>query len=213
MIDKLCDKLTKKIRNKMPEIDDERAEVINYGLQLVIGEVPKTFALLLIAYLCGVLKLSILALIFIMPYRTFSGGVHLKTHIGCIIATSLFYVGNALLSKNIIIEPAYIKYILIAVIWAFSMVMIKLYAPADTEAVPILRKKDRNLKRNLSYITMTLTLLISAFVKDSTISNLLIFGTLIQTITITRFIYKITNNKYGYEEYIKAEKLTNIAQF
>lgn len=211
MIEKLCNKLTKKIQNKMPEIDDERAEVINYGLQLVVGEVPKTFALLAIAYAFGVLKLSILALLFIMPYRTFSGGVHLKTHVGCIMATSLFYVGNALLSKNIIIESIYIKYILISAIWIFSMIMIKLYAPADTEAVPILRKKDRDLKRKLSYITMTLTLVISMFIKNPIISNLLIIGTLIQTITITRFVYKITNNKYGYEEYIKNKESTNLA--
>lgn len=211
MIEKLCNKLTKKIQNKMPEINDERAEVINYGLQLVVGEVPKTFALLAIAYAFGVLKLSILALLFIMPYRTFSGGVHLKTHIGCIVATSLSYIGNAVLSKNIIIEPIYIKYILISAIWIFSMIMIKLYAPADTEAVPILRKKDRDLKRKLSYITMTLTLVISIFIKDPIISNLLIFGTLIQTISITRFIYKITNNKYGYEEYIKHKESTNLA--
>lgn len=211
MIEKLCNKLTKKIQNKMPEIDDERAEVINYGLQLVIGEIPKTFALLIIAYLFGVLGYSILALLFIMPYRTFSGGVHLKTHIGCIIATSLFYVGNALLSKNIILEPVYIKYIVIAVIWIFSLIMIKLYAPADTENVPILRKKDRILKRNLSYVTMTLTLFISIFIKNSVISNLLIFGTLIQTISITRLVYKLTNNKYGYETYIKSKENTNLA--
>ena len=145
-----------------------------------------------------------------MPYRTFSGGVHLKTHIGCIIATSLFYIGNALLSKYIVLEPIYIKYLLILITWIFSIIMIKLYAPADTEAVPILRKKDRNLKRRLSYITMTLTLLIAIFIKDSIISNLLIFGTLIQTISITRFIYKLTNNKYGYEEYIKSKENTNI---
>lgn len=211
MIEKLCNKLTKKIQNKMPEVDDERAEVINYGLQLVIGEIPKTFALLIIAYAFGVLKLSILALLFIMPYRTFSGGVHLKTHIGCIVATSLTYIGNAFLSKNIIIEPLYIKFIIIGLVWTFSMVMIKLYAPADTENVPILRKKDRDLKRNLSYITMTLTLVISIFINNSTISNLLIFGTLIQTISITRFIYKLTNNKYGYEEYIKNNENTNLA--
>jgi hypothetical protein len=31
----------------MPEVDEERAEVINYGLQLLIGEIPKTFVLLL----------------------------------------------------------------------------------------------------------------------------------------------------------------------
>ncbi len=207
MIEKLCDKLTKKIQNKMPEIDNERAEVINYGLQLVMGEIPKTFILIAIAYAFGVLKLSILALLFIMPYKTFSGGVHLKTHIGCIVVTSLFYVGNALLSKNIVFNPIHIKYIVITLTWIFSMVMIKLYAPADTEAVPILRKKERVLKRNLSYITMTLTLLVAIFVTNAIISNLLIFGTLIQTISITRFIYKLTNSKYGYEEYVKTEKI------
>ncbi len=211
MIEKLCNKLTKKIQNKMPEIDDERAEVINYGLQLVLGEIPKTFAILLIAYIFGVLELSILALLFILPYRTFSGGVHLKTHIGCIIGTSLFYIGNAFLSKNLVIEPIYIKYILIALVWILSIAMIKLYAPADTENVPILRKKDRDLKRNLSYIAMTLTLVSATFIKNSTISNLLIFGTLLQTVSITKLTYKITNNKYGYQEYIKIKENTNLA--
>ena len=211
MIEKLSNKLTKRIRNKMPEIDEERAEVINYGLQLVIGEVPKTFIMIAIAYLCGVLELSILALLFIIPYKTFSGGVHLKTHIGCIIATSLFYTGNAVLSKSIIIQPVYLKYILIILVWIFSLFMIKLYAPADTEAVPILRKKDRDLKRKMSYITMTLTLIVASFITNYTISNLLIFGTLLQTISITRFIYKITDNKYGYEEYMKSKKINNIA--
>ena len=211
MIEKLCNKLTSRIRKKMPEVDDERAEIINYGLQLVIGEIPKTFIIIAIAYLLGVLKLTVLALLFIMPYKTFSGGVHLKTHIGCIIATSILYVGTALLSKYIIFNPIYIKYIAIALIWSFSMIMIKLYAPADTENVPILRKKDRDLKRNLSYITMTLTLVVGLIVKNQVISNLLIFGTILQTISITRFIYKITNNKYGYEEYIKAKEDTNFA--
>ena len=160
MIENICNKLTLKIRKEMPEVDDERAEVINYGLQLVIGEIPKTFVLLIIAYICGVLELSIIALLAIMPYRLTSGGVHLKTHIGCIIGTSLFYVGSSLLSKYVVIEPLYIKYILIGITWIFSMIMIKLYAPADTEDVPILRKKERSIKKNLSYITMTLTLVV-----------------------------------------------------
>ena len=211
MIEKLCNKLTKKIQNKMPEIDDERAEIINYGLQLVMGEIPKTFVLLAIAYVFGVLKLSILALLLIMPYRTFSGGVHLKTHIGCIVGTSLFYVGSALLSKYIVLEPVYIKYILILVTWAFSMVMIKLYAPADTEAVPILRKKDRDLKRRLSYVTMSLTLFVAIFIKNSVISNMIIFLTIFQSIWISRLIYRLTNNKYGYEEYLKSKQSTNLA--
>lgn len=192
----------------MPEVNEERAEVINYGLQLIIGEIPKTFVLLIVAYLCGVLKLSIIALLAIMPYRATSGGVHLKTHIGCIIGTSLFYVGSSLLSKYIVLEPLYIKYILIAITWIFSMVMIRLYAPADTENVPILRKKERTLKKNFSYITMSLTLIASMLIKDAVISNLLIFLTIFQTIWISKFIYRLTNNKYGYEEYIKLKDAT-----
>lgn len=208
MIENICNKLTLKIRKEMPEVDDERAEVINYGLQLVIGEVPKTFILLIIAYLCGVLKLSIIALLAIMPYRATSGGVHLKTHIGCIIGTSLFYVGSSLLSKYIVLEPSYIKYILIGTTWIFSMIMINLYAPADTEAVPILRKKERSIKKKLSYITMTLTLVASIIIKNTVFSNLLIFLTIFQTIWISKFIYKLTNNKYGYSEYVKLKNVT-----
>ncbi len=208
MIENICNKLTLKIRKEMPEVDDERAEVINYGLQLVIGEVPKTFILLIIAYLCGVLKLSIIALLAIMPYRATSGGVHLKTHIGCIIGTSLFYVGSSLLSKYIVLEPVYIKYALIGITWIFSMIMINLYAPADTEAVPILRKKERSIKKKLSYITMTLTLVVSIIIKNTLFSNLLIFLTIFQTIWISKFTYKLTNNKYGYSEYVKLKNAT-----
>ena len=133
----------------------------------------------------------------------------MKTHVGCVIGTSLFYTGNALLSKYIVFNSIYLKCITIALIWIFSIIMIKLYAPADTENVPILRKKDRDLKRRLSYITMTLTLVIAIIVKNQVMANLLIFGTLLQTISITKFMYKITNSKYGYQEYIKSEKLKN----
>ena len=48
MIDKLCLFLTNKIRKEMPDIDDERAEVINYGIHLIIGELPKIFLVLLL---------------------------------------------------------------------------------------------------------------------------------------------------------------------
>ena len=205
MIEKICNWLTGKIRKNMPEITDERAEVINYGLQLVIGEIPKTFIMLLIAYSLGILKLSIISFLIIIPYRTFSGGFHLKTHIGCILGTTLFYCGNVMLSKLIILEPIMVKQLVVLSVWIFSMIMIKLYAPADTENVPIINQKTRNLKKLMSYITMTFTLIPSLFITNSTISNMLIFGVLIQTLAITRLIYILTKNKYGYEEYYKNE--------
>ena len=142
-----------------------------------------------------------------MPYRTVSGGTHLHTHIGCIIATSIFYIGNAFISKILVWNLEIIKYAVVLAIWVFSMWMIKLYAPADTKDVPILRKKERRIKQILSYIIMTLTLFAGIIIKNNTISNLLIIGTLLQTITITKFMYKLTKNEYGYAKDIK----TNVA--
>lgn len=203
MIEKFCNYLTVNIRKNMPEITDERAEVINYGLQLVVGEVPKIFIMLLIAYALGILKLSIISFLVVMPYRTFAGGFHLKTHIGCIVGTTLFYCGNVILSQHIIFEQFFIKAILVLAVWIFSMCMIKLYAPADTENVPIISKNDRKKKQILSHITMSITLAISLFIENSVISNMLIFGVLIESLAITRFAYILTKNKYGYEEYLK----------
>ena len=200
MVDKICNYLTNKIRNKMPEITDERAEAINFGLQLLIGEIPKTFAFIFIAWLLGVLREFFISVLVICPYRTFSGGFHLKTHFGCIVMTSLYYCGIAYISKLFIL-PIYIKYILTFLVFIFGMIMCKLYAPADTENVPILKKKTRKTKQILSYITLTVTLIVGIFINNNIVSNIIILGMFIQSIMITKLAYRITNNKYGYEVY------------
>lgn len=200
MIDKITESLTNKIRKEIPDIDDERAEVINYGLQILFGEVPKFFIMLLIAYILGVFKLSLITFLILIPYRGASGGFHLKTHIGCIISTCAFYCGTAILAKNIVLDDI-MKYFLVVMVGILGIIMIKLYAPADTESVPILDSKTRRKKQILSYITFIVGLIISVIIKNNIISNIIIFGYLAQTFMITRFAYKITNNKYGYEAY------------
>jgi len=85
VIDKFCEYLTNKIRKEMPDIDDEKAEIIKYGLQLMIGEIPKFFIMAAIAWALGILKWTIVSFVLILPYRMYSGGFHLKTHLGCII--------------------------------------------------------------------------------------------------------------------------------
>lgn len=200
MVDKICIFLTNRIRKEMPEIDDERAEVIMYGLQNIIGELPKGVIILIIAYFMGICKLTLIAIMFIAPYRCFSGGVHMKTHLGCIIYTLFLYSGSALLGKYIKLTGI-IKYFMSGIVWGFSMVMIKLYAPADTENVPILRMKERKQKQIVSYIILTVEILIAVFSNNTVLSGIIIFGDFIQTITITRFAYKITDNKYGHEVY------------
>ncbi len=200
MIDKICMFLTNKIRKEMPEIDDEKAEVINYGLQNIVGEIPKIFIMLGVAAILGIFPLALFTFVVLFPYRGASGGVHLKTHIGCIIFTTLFYCAIPYVSQYFVLEGI-IKYIVIGFVWIFGMIMIKLYAPADTEAVPILAKKDRRKKQVVSYITFSLGLIAACIIQNNVISNILILANFIQTITITKFVYRLTKSKYGYEVY------------
>lgn len=208
MIDKFCRYLTSKIRKQMPEVDDEQAEVILYGIQLIVGEIPKFFIMFGTGIILGLWWQTALAFFLLLPYKAVSGGFHLKTHLGCIICTNLIYCGNAFVSTYWNFPNEIAKYITIAVIWIFGILMVSIYAPADTENVPILTKKERKSKKILSYIFLSIYMLIALFIPNTIISNILIFGILMQTISITRLAYIVTKNKYGYEEYLKAQQIT-----
>ena len=146
MIEKFCLFLTNKIRKENPEIDDERAEVINYGLQLIIGEVPKMLITIAVAYCLGILKLTLFMILIIMPYRAVSGGFHLKTHIGCIITTTLFYCGIPEISKYIHFNSqTKIVFVLCALI--FGIIIINFMFQQIQRMFLFCKKKKENRKK------------------------------------------------------------------
>ena len=200
MIDKFCAYLIKKIRKKMPEINDERAEIIQYGIQLIIGELPKLIIIIIIACIFKFGWLLLFTYCALLPYRTASGGFHCKTHLGCFISTCTMYYGIILLSKYISMDTN-VKYLLSFFVMIFGVSMIYLYAPADTENVPILSKKERKKKLVLSYIFLVVNLVCCFIIPNEVLSNILLIGTFIQTCTITRLAYKFSKNKYSYEVY------------
>lgn len=207
MIDKICEYLTNKIRKQMPEIDDEKAEIINYGIQLIVGEIPKIFLMFGLGIILGLWWQTLLAFFLLLPYKIVSGGFHLKTHIGCFLCTNIVYCGNAYISTIWNFPNEITKYVTILGIFILGIIMVSIYAPADTENLPILTKKERKTKKILSYIFLIINLLVATFIPNNTISNLIIIGTFIQTLSITRLAYIITKNKYGYEEYLKAQNI------
>ena len=207
MINQICESLTNKIRQEMPDIDDEKAEVIQYGLELIIGEVPKIILLFVVAIVLKIGWLVVFAYFSMLPYKIVAGGFHQKTNIGCTIGTLTIYYGNVLISKYITWTPIYTKYIVILIAFVFSMIMVSLYAPADTVNLPILTKKERKTKKVLSYIFATVTLIVSIIIKDNTLSNILLLNVIIESICISRVAYKITKNEYGYENYLKELKV------
>ena len=201
MIDKFCDWVTNKIKQNVDNIDEEKELVINFGVRLIFGELPKILLLFIIGFLLGIGWYTLIFFLLLCPYRSFTGGFHLKTHLGCMITTSILYLGPILLAKYLPIQQDYILYIMSGMVAVFSIFIIIKYAPADTENIPILTKKERKSKKIRASISLIILMAIIIFYPDKLISYMLVYGIFLQNLTVLPIAYKLTNNKYGYEVY------------
>lgn len=197
MVDKVCDTLLDKIRKSDASIDDEKAEIIYYGLQNLIGELPKGIIILLIAGILGILKLVIVGTVVLMIYRGFAGGVHLKTHLSCLLTSTFLVIGSTYLAKELIYENTLLVYSLLS---GFSLLIAILYAPADTENKPIMRESQRKRQKVESIAMVILVYIFSTFViKEKVLSNLFIYMIVAESLMITPLAYKLFKNKNGDE--------------
>lgn len=201
MIDKFCDWITKKIKENVDNIDEERELVINFGVKILFGEAPKILILFLIGFLLGVGIETIILFFLLVPYRSFTGGFHLKTHLGCMFSTTFLYIAPVILSKYIVIPQNYILYSIVAILGIASCILIAKYAPADTENMPILSKKERKKKKIKAYIDLAILLVVIIFSPSQIISSMLVYGMFLQNLTITPIAYKLSKCKHGYEVY------------
>ena len=125
MIDKFCDWITSKIKQNVDNIDEEKELVINFGVRLIFGELPKILLLFIIGFLLGIGWYTLIFFFLLCTYRSSTGGFHLKTHLGCMITTSILYLGPILLAKYLPIQQDYILYIMSGIVTAFSIFIIR----------------------------------------------------------------------------------------
>ena len=85
MIEKISTKILNILSN---ENDDEtQREILLFGITRIVEDVPKYIAIIIICAALGVLKEFALFMLVTIMYKTFTGGVHLHTNIGCFVVT------------------------------------------------------------------------------------------------------------------------------
>lgn len=207
MVDKFCDFVMKKIKEKIENIDEEKEMVIDFGVRIIFGELPKILILFLLGFLFQIGWYTVLLFFLLAPYRSFTGGFHLKTHIGCMITTSILYLMPILIAKYAPINSNNVLLMLAILLGVFSIIVIARYAPADTENIPILSKKERKIKRIKAVIALGILLTIILFSPNKIVSYMLIYSMFLQDLTILPISYKLTNSKHGYEVYTQETAL------
>lgn len=83
MFDKMSCWITEKICSIVPNVPEEKKEIIEYGAYMFLSETIKIGVLLIISAALNIFRYTI-ATIFIFGFlRMTLGGIHAKTHWGC----------------------------------------------------------------------------------------------------------------------------------
>lgn len=195
MFNKISNYVTNMIYETLPNVDPERREIIEYGVHMTLSEIVKIGLLIILAAILRIVPYVLGVIIVYGVQRTFLGGLHAKTHLGCIITHSCIVFGVIVLSLFSQIDRWY----LLLVIAPFSYITAYKYAPADMPQKPVNSKKQRKQLRIGGFILLTILFTAACFL-DKPWSNIILFTCFIQAVLMTPLLYKITGSKYGREE-------------
>lgn len=178
---------------------NEKKAELKYGLEILYLNITKLVILLILSYLIGSLKETLIFFGFYALIRTFAFGLHAKSSLWCWIISIPTFVIIPYLSK-IIIFNVYIKIILLVL----CIINFWLYAPADTKKRPLVNKKKRIIFKILSLIVCIVYILIIIYFKNNnTTTNLIVFATLIEVIATNKVTYKLVNEKFNNYKFYK----------
>lgn len=205
----MVEKISNSILNILSDKDDseEQKEILLFGITRIVEDIPKYIGMIIICLLLGVLKEFAIVMGVTMIYKTFTGGVHLHTNIGCFIGSMLsmlscIYLPMLLVKITSLIIPFYVF------VYIFSIYVILVYVPADVPEIPIINKGRRKRDKIMSFIVLNLLYILCLVVINNPVYVVIVLVTILNIdIMTTRTIYKLFKNEYGYETYVPDELL------
>lgn len=182
------------IKKKYPNYDNDKLEVIEYGIDTTYIMITKTIVISLIALVLNVFKEMLILLLLYNIIRTTAFGMHAKKSSHCYIISILFFIGGAIICKYVNIN-IYVN-LFISII---SFIFLAIYAPADTYKRPIVNSNRRRIYKTLTIISSLIYLILIIYFKDNNISKYLCLGLLeamIMTHPLTYRMFHLPYNNY-----------------
>lgn len=195
MFDKISKYMTDMIYSTLPDVDPQRREVIEYGVYMTISEIVKIGFILAVSLVFGIVSYVAAAIALFGIQRTMMGGIHAKTHLGCIITHCAIIFGIVAASLFLEIDRFYI----LLPIAPFSYICAYKYAPADLPQKPIKSGKQRKQLRVGGFILLTV-IFAASVVLPSPWYRIAVYSCFLQALSMIPLVYRITNNKYAREE-------------
>lgn len=184
------------IKKYYPDYSETQLEEIRYGLEGIYLSITKLVVISIVSIILHLFNEMLIMLIAFNILRMSGFGIHAKKSIDCWISSTIMFIGLPYISKLLII-PLPIHIIVSVVL----LILIILYAPADTYKRPLIKKKKRIIYKIITSINAIILLIISFFT-NSVITNLILFGILTEVILVNPLTYKLFNLPYkNYKTY------------
>lgn len=198
MKDLIIDKAMNSIKRKN-NFDETKLAEIKYGLSTLYINITKTIVIITLAIILNLIKELLLILLFYGLLRLFGFGLHAKKTWQCWIGSLITFLLLPYLVKILTIS-FYVR----LVISILSIIFIIIYAPADTEKRPLIRKKRRILYKILCTLIAIGLTIYSILTKNVLIQNSIFFSLILECFMISPLSYKIFKLKYAnYKNYKK----------
>lgn len=177
---------------KEQNFNEEKLEIIKYGLEGVYLTISKLIIICILAYILNLFYEIIVFLILYSIIRMTSFGLHAKKSWVCLLSSTTIFVFVPFISLHIMI-PIYLK----VIIGIILIGLIYKNAPADTHKRPIVNYKRRMIYKYCSTFIAIIYIYCSILINNNFFSNCFIFTLLVQAIIISPLVYKIFKLPYN----------------
>ncbi len=183
---------------KYNNFDEEKLSIIKYGLESIYILITKSIVVFLVSYFLGLLKETLLFLLFYNCMRATAFGLHATKSWICLVSSVSIFIVLPFLCKVLIIP--FIFKIILGII---GIIFILKNAPADTYKRPIVSLKRRKVLKIISFFLSITMVVCSLIIKNNFISNSLIFSILLECLLISPTVYKFFKLPYdNYKRFI-----------
>lgn len=140
MINKLASKFTFYIVNNSKFNKLEECEQIQYALTTILNEFFKIIILIILFGAIGKLNYLLFSMIILLSIRLFSGGIHAKTLLSCLVWTILLFTVTSFIAPQL---PKF-NPVIYWIVSLFNLVVIIVRAPYPNTKRPIKNKKRKS---------------------------------------------------------------------
>lgn len=193
--------------NHYTQKDGLELQKMTLGLEVVLINVSKMIIIYVLAALLGTLwQTFVIHLAFTMIKR-YSFGLHALSSTVCTIVSCTIFVFvpfvmssiNTWLRADIVLN---IGNHIVAIAFAVIILILYMYAPADTKARPIIGEKNRAWLKKKAIKYGIILAIITLLIPDGSEKLLLVFGAGVQSVCLLPITYKILKrSKQNYEAY------------